>query len=83
MSTSQVVSGERLDDWHAADRALLGRVARGLMPLVDGGCCVKLQVGAWHLCVWPDSEPAQRPRQLTWHVCLLACTGDSLRPACC
>ncbi|KAG2427832.1 hypothetical protein HXX76_012153 [Chlamydomonas incerta] len=46
----EVVCAERLDDWHAPDRTLLARVARGLLPLVDAGCRVQLKVA-------PDAQP--------------------------
>ncbi|GLI59166.1 hypothetical protein VaNZ11_000994 [Volvox africanus] len=58
----QVTVCERLDDWEASDRALLARVGKALLPLVDGGCQVRLKVA--HNAqpnIWNESDEDGKP----------------------
>ncbi|GIL65146.1 hypothetical protein Vafri_18948 [Volvox africanus] len=58
----QVTVCERLDDWEASDRALLARVGKVLLPLVDGGCQVRLKVA--HNAqpdMWNESDEDGKP----------------------
>ncbi|KAG2452716.1 hypothetical protein HYH02_002948 [Chlamydomonas schloesseri] len=62
----EVVCSERLDDWHAPDRTLLARVARGLLPLVDAGCRVQLKVAAdAQPHIWNESDVDGKPWEPT------------------